>query len=91
MVSLNLLLALKPGFDLSGLSIPGYIPLYRNGSIWSDVWSTIYRVMPSATAIVDANSAECCALRLRPIQLIHFKMLAEHTEPVLSGSRALCS
>lgn len=91
MVSLDLLLALKPRFDLSGLSIPRYISLYRNGSILNDVWSTIYWVMSSAAAIVDANSAECCVLRVRQTQLIHFKMLAEHKEPVLTGSRELCS
>lgn len=48
-------------------------------------------VMSSAAAIVDANSAECCVLRVRQIQLIRFKMLAEHKKPVLTGSRELCS
>lgn len=84
MVSLTLLLALKPRFDLSGLSTPRYISLFKNGSILNDVWSMIYWVMSSATAISDANSAECYVPRVRQIQLIHFKMLAEHKGPVLA-------
>ena len=59
MVSLNLLLALKLRFDLSGPSSQRYASLFKNGSILNDVQSTIYGVMSSAAAIVDANFAEC--------------------------------
>lgn len=64
-VSLNLLLALKPRFDVSHLSSPRYTSLFENSSVLNDVWSMIYWVMSSAVAIAEANCAGFCILRVR--------------------------